>query len=207
MLRTPPTPPSCPRRARVAGRTRVPGDKSISHRYACSAQWPTACRTISGYSPGADCAATLACLRALGVAIRRTGDHAFEITGPRPRRPAAAPAGPLDAVNSGTTMRLLSGILAAHPFQTTIGGDRSLQRRPMRRIIDPLTRMGARIESARRPPAADHRRRRPRSRSTYAPASSERAGQERRAAGRTPGRGPHDGRSNPRPRGIIRSGR
>ena len=131
---------------RVAGRTRVPGDKSISHRYAMFAALADGVSTISGYSTGADCAATLACLQALGVGVRRTGDHSFEIEG-RGVRGFRSPAGPLDAANSGTTMRLMSGILAAHSMESTIGGDRSLSRRPMQRVINPLTRMGARITS------------------------------------------------------------
>jgi 3-phosphoshikimate 1-carboxyvinyltransferase len=137
---------------RVEGRTRVPGDKSISHRYAMLAALADGVSTISGYSSGADCAATLACLRALGVAIRQTGGQAFEVTG-RGVLGLQPAAEPLDAANSGTTMRLMSGILAAHPMRTTIGGDRSLSRRPMQRVIEPLTRMGARIESdGGRPP-------------------------------------------------------
>jgi 3-phosphoshikimate 1-carboxyvinyltransferase len=131
---------------RVAGRTRVPGDKSISHRYAMFAALADGVSTISGYSPGADCAATLACLRALGARVRQTGDHTFEIEG-RGLRGLLPTAAPLDAVNSGTTMRLMSGILAAHRMRTTIGGDRSLSKRPMQRVIEPLTRMGAGIES------------------------------------------------------------
>src|SRR6476660_6224566 len=131
---------------RVAGRTRVPGDKSISHRYAMFAALADGVSTITGYSTGADCAATLACLQALGVGVRRMGNHSFEIEG-RGVRGFRSPTGPLDAANSGTTMRLMSGILAAHPMETTIGGDRSLSRRPMQRVIDPLTRMGARITS------------------------------------------------------------
>jgi 3-phosphoshikimate 1-carboxyvinyltransferase len=137
---------------RVAGRTRVPGDKSISHRYAMLAALADGRSTITGYSPGADCATTLACLRALATGVRQTGDHAFEIDGRGLRGLRPAP-GPLDAGNSGTTMRLMSGILAAHPMETTMGGDRSLSRRPMTRVIEPLTRMGARIEAADgRPP-------------------------------------------------------
>ena len=137
---------------RVSGRTRVPGDKSISHRYAMLAALGDGVSTITGYSPGADCAATLECLRSLGVRVQRTGEGSFEVEGRglRGLRPARAP---LDAVNSGTTMRLMSGILAAHCMQTTIVGDRSLSKRPMQRVIEPLTRMGARIESAGgRPP-------------------------------------------------------
>jgi 3-phosphoshikimate 1-carboxyvinyltransferase len=101
---------------------------------------------ISGYSPGADCAATLGCLRALGVSIQPTGPAAIAIAG-RGLGGLRAPAAQLDAVNSGTTLRLLAGIVAGHPFRAVIGGDDSLQRRPMRRIIEPLSRMGARIDS------------------------------------------------------------
>ncbi len=131
---------------RASGRVRVPGDKSISHRYALMAALADGESTIDGYSSGADCAATLACLRALGVAIRPTGPAALAIAG-RGLGGLQAPRAALDAVNSGTTLRLMSGILAGHAFTTTIGGDESLQRRPMRRIIEPLTRMGARIDA------------------------------------------------------------
>ncbi len=102
--------------------------------------------TISGFSPGADCAATLDCLRRLGATVRKTGPSAMTILG-RGVGGLQPPEGPLDAANSGTTMRLLSGIVAAHPFRTVMTGDGSLQRRPMRRIIDPLVRMGARIDA------------------------------------------------------------
>lgn len=138
---------------RVAGQIRVPGDKSISHRYAMLAALADGPSTIHGYSSGADCAATLACLNSLGVAIRQTAGL-VEING-RGLRGLRAPAAPLDASNSGTTMRLLSGIVAAHEFRTVIEGDPSLSRRPMRRVIDPLTRMGATIMSKDgRPPLA-----------------------------------------------------
>jgi 3-phosphoshikimate 1-carboxyvinyltransferase len=137
--------------ARAAGRIQVPGDKSISHRYALLAALADGQSIIEGYSPGADCAATLACLRALGVAIRTDG--ATVTVAGRGLRGLSAAAGPVDAANSGTTVRLLSGIVAAHPFRTVITGDASLRRRPMRRIIDPLTQMGARIDAADgRPP-------------------------------------------------------
>ena len=135
---------------RIAGRVRVPGDKSISHRYALFAALAEGRSIIRGYSPGADCAATLSCLAALGVRIERppltagTGVPALTIIG-RGLRGLHAPAAPLDAGNSGTTLRLLSGILAAHPFTATITGDDSLRKRPMRRVIEPLSRMGARI--------------------------------------------------------------
>ncbi|MCA1562629.1 MAG: 3-phosphoshikimate 1-carboxyvinyltransferase [Acidobacteria bacterium] len=142
--------------ARVSGSVRVPGDKSISHRYALMAALADGSSTIRGYSSGADCAATLKCLDALGVAIRRTPDAGVAIDG-RGVRGLAAPATTLDAANSGTTLRLLAGVLAAHPFSTCIGGDTSLERRPMRRVIEPLTLMGARVDSANgRPPLTVH---------------------------------------------------
>lgn len=137
--------------SRAGGRVRVPGDKSISHRYALLAALADGDSRLAGFSPGADCAATLGCLRALGVEVRRTGE-AIVITG-RGVRGLRAPDGPLDAANSGTTLRLLAGIVAAHPFRTVLSGDASLSRRPMRRIIEPLVRMGARITSPEgRPP-------------------------------------------------------
>jgi 3-phosphoshikimate 1-carboxyvinyltransferase len=131
--------------ARAAGKIRVPGDKSISHRYALLGALAAGTSTFDNYSPGADCGATLACLRALGVGIIREGPRVV-IAGRGPLGLSAS-ARPLDAANSGTTMRLLSGIVAGHPFRTVIGGDASLSRRPMRRIIAPLTRMGARVDS------------------------------------------------------------
>lgn len=142
--------------ARAQGRVRVPGDKSISHRYAMLAALADGESTIAGYSPGADCAATLACLRGLGVAIQQAADRTVVVNG-RGLGGLRAPSAPLDALNSGTTMRLLSGIVAGHPFRTVITGDPSLQRRPMRRIIDPLSRMGARIDANQgRPPLTIH---------------------------------------------------
>lgn len=152
MLRTPADTITIAPASRAAGRVRVPGDKSISHRYALLAALADGESVIGGYSPGADCAATLECLRGLGVTIRRSAPATLAITG-RGLGGLRAPAAPLDAVNSGTTMRLLSGIVAAHPFRTIVTGDASLRRRPMRRIIEPLTRMGARIEAeGGRPP-------------------------------------------------------
>jgi 3-phosphoshikimate 1-carboxyvinyltransferase len=135
---------------RASGRVTVPGDKSISHRYAMLAALADGRSTIRGYSGGADCAATLECVRALGARVERHGAD-VQITGCRHVLRQAAE--PLDAANSGTTMRLLSGIVAAQPFRTVISGDASLTRRPMRRVIDPLERMGAHIASENgRPP-------------------------------------------------------
>jgi 3-phosphoshikimate 1-carboxyvinyltransferase len=102
--------------------------------------------TIQGYLTGADCLATLDCLRALGVTIRQDADGGIAVQG-RGLNGLTAPAGPLDAANSGTSMRLLAGVVAAHGFRTVLGGDASLARRPMRRVITPLTLMGATIAS------------------------------------------------------------
>jgi 3-phosphoshikimate 1-carboxyvinyltransferase len=116
---------------------------------------------VRNYAPGGDCASTLSCLAALGVPIRRTGDidrsPVIHIQGQGLRGLRAAQH-PLDCGNSGSTMRMLAGVVAAHPFVTRLAGDQSLSRRPMRRIIGPLTRMGARIEAAAgdRPPLAIH---------------------------------------------------
>jgi 3-phosphoshikimate 1-carboxyvinyltransferase len=144
----------------VRGSVRPPGDKSISHRYALFAALADGISQLDGYSTGADCASTLNCLRALGVAIQVTGRDAtglqLRITGRGPRG-FLAPADTLDAGNSGSTMRMLAGILAAQPFVSRIAGDESLSRRPMRRIVDPLERMGARIGSSDgRPPLTIH---------------------------------------------------
>ena len=141
--------------ARVHGRLRVPGDKSISHRYAILGALATGRTLIRDFAPGADCATTLACLKALGVGVAVRSDPSLEESreGPlitveidgRGLRGLEPPSGILDAHNSGTTMRLLAGVLAAHPFESTLVGDGSLSRRPMGRVIEPLTRMGARI--------------------------------------------------------------
>jgi 3-phosphoshikimate 1-carboxyvinyltransferase len=142
---------------RVRGRVRPPGDKSISHRYALLAAIADGASIIRGYSTGADCASTLRCLAGLGVAIEdgpRDPARGREIrVAGRGIRGLTAAAGVLDAGNSGSTIRMLAGILAAHPFRTSITGDDSLRRRPMRRVIVPLERMGARFTSdAGRPP-------------------------------------------------------
>jgi 3-phosphoshikimate 1-carboxyvinyltransferase len=128
---------------RVRGRLRVPGDKSIAHRYALLASLAPGRSVIRGFAPGADCRSTLRCLHALGVDVARADDTVTVIgRGPRAFR---SPDGPIDAGNSGTTTRLLSGILAAQPITVTLAGDESLSRRPMRRVIEPLARMGASI--------------------------------------------------------------
>jgi 3-phosphoshikimate 1-carboxyvinyltransferase len=147
---------------RVSGTIRVPGDKSISHRYALLAAIASGRSTIHNYAPGGDCASTLQCLGGLGVFIQRTPQNAgmtVVIDGRGLRGLTAAPAA-LDCGNSGSTMRMLAGVVAAHSFATTLVGDRSLSRRPMRRVMDPLSRMGARIEAlaGERPPLTIHGR-------------------------------------------------
>ena len=143
---------------RLGGRLRVPGDKSISHRYALLAALATGTSTITGYSTGADCRSTLACLRGLGVPIAATpeadGDRLTVVVTGGGLDALQPPPAPLDAGNSGTTMRLLAGVLAGRAFVCTLVGDASLNRRPMRRVVEPLTAMGARILSAEggRPP-------------------------------------------------------
>ena len=140
----------------VSGAIQLPGDKSISHRYAMLAAIAEGPTKITNYSTGADCQSTLACMRALGATIEIKDDvlciHGVGLDGLR--EPAAA----LDAGNSGSTIRMLSGILAAQPFVTTIGGDESLSRRPMERIMKPLAQMGARIDARenRFPPLTIH---------------------------------------------------
>lgn len=145
---------------RIRGTVRLAGDKSISHRYALLAALAEGRSMIAQYSQGADCAATLDCLAAAGMEVRRTRSAdlglTVEIQG-RGLQGLRAPASPLDARNSGTTMRLLSGIVAAHPFTSVLVGDASLTKRPMGRVIAPLELMGARIESHdKKPPLTIH---------------------------------------------------
>src|SRR6186997_477341 len=143
----------------IAGALRVPGDKSISHRYALLAAIADGRSTIANYAPGADCASTLSCIEALGAIVSRTSaarenEPALVTIDGRGLRGLRTPGAPLDCGNSGSTMRMLGGVVAAHPFISTLIGDASLSRRPMRRIIGPLAQMGAAITagSGDRPP-------------------------------------------------------
>src|SRR3954466_2018338 len=131
--------------ARVSGATAPPGEKSISPRYAMISAIAEGPSRIRNYSTGADCHSTLACVRALGIDVQGSGT---EFTLPRRGLDGLrAPVADLDAGNSGSTIRMLSGILAAQPFRTRIFGDASLSRRPMQRIMKPLAEMGARIDA------------------------------------------------------------
>lgn len=131
---------------RLRGAVCVPGDKSISHRYAMLGAIAEGTTRIAGFASSADCQSTLDCLAALGVAVRRS-ENEVEIDGRGPNG-LSAPTRDLDAGNSGSTMRMLAGILAGQPFRSRLTGDESLSRRPMKRIIEPLCEMGARINSA-----------------------------------------------------------
>jgi 3-phosphoshikimate 1-carboxyvinyltransferase len=129
---------------RVTGELRVPGDKSISHRAAMLSSLAHGRSTLENFSSAQDCAATLACLQALGVRVVRNGS-AVVIEGAGASG-LKQPARSLDAQNSGTTMRLLAGILAGQAFPSTITGDDSLRTRPMLRVAEPLRLMGAQVE-------------------------------------------------------------
>jgi 3-phosphoshikimate 1-carboxyvinyltransferase len=130
----------------VTGSLSLPGDKSISHRYAMLAAIAQGTTHLDNFSTGADCASTLNCLRALGCEWVQNREDSIEIHGRGSR--LEAPRTSLDCGNSGSTMRMLSGILAGQEFTSTLVGDESLSRRPMARMIKPLTTMGARISSA-----------------------------------------------------------
>jgi len=135
----------------VAGFVRLPGDKSVSHRYAMLAAIAEGTTRLENFSTGADCASTLGCLQSLGVDVQRQ-ENAVVVRG---RGPKLRPPGSLLACgNSGSTMRMLSGILAGQKFTSDLTGDESLSRRPMARIIAPLEMMGARItaQNGGRPP-------------------------------------------------------
>jgi 3-phosphoshikimate 1-carboxyvinyltransferase len=130
---------------RVDGVVELPGDKSVSHRYAILGALAEGRTEIANYASAADCRSTLECLRQLGVAIE-SKDRTVRIAGAgldglkQPRRA-------LDAENSGSTIRMLAGVLAGQPFASTLTGDESLRRRPMRRVVEPLRQMGANIQA------------------------------------------------------------
>jgi len=127
----------------ILGSLTLPGDKGISHRYAMLGAFAEGTSRFTNFSTGADCASTLACMEALGANVNRTNEGAVEITGVAGR---VTPANhPLDCGNSGSTMRMISGLLAAQQGSFTLIGDASLCRRPMERIRKPLEEMGARL--------------------------------------------------------------
>jgi len=127
----------------VLGSLRLPGDKSISHRYGMLAAFAEGTSHFSNFSTGADCASTLACMQALGASVRKLEDATVEVTG---IGGCVKPSDqPLDCGNSGSTMRMISGLLAPQRGTFTLTGDASLSRRPMERIRKPLASMGARL--------------------------------------------------------------
>ena len=129
----------------LRGKVEIPGDKSISHRCIMLGSIADGTTEVHNFLQGADCRATIDCFRKLGIEIENNGSsvvvHGKGIHG------LNAPSEILDVGNSGTTTRLISGILAGQPFDSKLSGDASLNSRPMRRIIEPLTRMGANISS------------------------------------------------------------
>lgn len=128
---------------RIKGRLTLPGDKSISHRAALIAALASGSSEISNFSSAADCASTVACLQQLGARVETTAGK-LRFAG---NHQLSAPNASLDCGNSGSTMRILAGVLAGHDFSAELIGDESLSARPMRRIIEPLELMGATIES------------------------------------------------------------
>jgi 3-phosphoshikimate 1-carboxyvinyltransferase len=139
----------------ILGSLRLPGDKSISHRYAMLAAIAEGATRLRNFSTGADCASTLSCVQQLGCVARKHQDGVIEIEG---RARLQQPRTSLDCGNSGSTMRMLSGILAGQDFACDLHGDESLSRRPMARVITPLRQMGAEISAAAgdRPPLHIH---------------------------------------------------
>ncbi len=129
----------------VRGSVQLPGDKSISHRYAMLAGIAEGPSRLENYSTGADCASTLGCMRGLGVKWERKEGTVIEVQGSG--LALITPDRALDCGNSGSTMRMLSGIVAGQKFSSEMIGDASLSRRPMERVIKPLIAMGAHIDS------------------------------------------------------------
>jgi 3-phosphoshikimate 1-carboxyvinyltransferase len=131
----------------IVGSLRLPGDKSISHRYAMLSGFAEGVSRLTNFSTGVDCASTLACMEALGATVNRTGADSVEITGVAGRVGAGdgTREWSLDCGNSGSTMRMISGLLAPQQGRFTLIGDASLSQRPMERIRKPLAAMGARL--------------------------------------------------------------
>jgi len=127
----------------IQGRLRLPGDKSISHRVALIAALASESSEISNFSTARDCASTISCLKELGISIEQR-DQKLIFAG---NQKLVAPRRPLDCGNSGSTLRILTGVLAGHDLTAELIGDESLSSRPMRRIIEPLELMGAKIEA------------------------------------------------------------
>jgi 3-phosphoshikimate 1-carboxyvinyltransferase len=130
----------------IRGRVKVPGDKSISHRLAMLGAIAEGKTSIENFATSQDCQSTLSCLRLLGTSVTIRQPNSVVILG-KGLRGLNAASTVLDAGNSGSTIRMLSGILSGQEFVSRISGDESLCRRPMKRIIDPLTQMGAKVQA------------------------------------------------------------
>lgn len=130
----------------LRGEITVPGDKSISHRGVMFGSIAKGTTEITGFLNSADCNSTIDCFRQMGISITKKDEHTVLVDG-KGMRGLSAPSGFLDAGNSGTTVRLMSGILSAQSFPVTVTGDASIQKRPMKRIMEPLSLMGADITS------------------------------------------------------------
>ena len=131
----------------LRGSLTIPGDKSISHRSVMFGSLAQGTTEITHFLKGADCLSTISCFRSMGVEIQEK-DGKILVHG-RGLRGLKRPEGVLDCGNSGTTTRLLAGILCGQDFDSVLTGDASIQKRPMKRVIDPLSRMGANIVSVR----------------------------------------------------------
>ena len=142
--------------SRLSGSLLLPGDKSISHRFAMIASLAEGTSKITNYSTGADCHSTLGCVKALGIEVEEQGTT-VTIQG-KGLNGWSKPAHDLDAGNSGSTIRMMAGLLAGQPFTSTMFGDESLSRRPVDRVMKPLSQMGAKFEARdnRFPPLTVH---------------------------------------------------
>ena len=136
---------TCTKSGSLKGEIQVPGDKSISHRAVMFGALAKGTTRITGFLQGADCLSTISCFERMGISIENRGDEVL-VHG-QGMRGLKKPADVLDCGNSGTTMRLISGILSAQDFDVTLTGDASIQKRPMKRIMTPLSQMGASIRS------------------------------------------------------------
>lgn len=128
----------------LKGELHIPGDKSISHRSVMFGAIAEGKTVIKNFLPGADCLSTIACFRKMGVEIEQNGSDVTVLG--KGLDQLAEPAELLDVGNSGTTIRLMLGILAGRPFHSTVAGDESIAKRPMKRVTEPLRKMGAKID-------------------------------------------------------------
>ena len=132
---------------KLNGELTVPGDKSISHRSIMLGSLAKGTTEVSGFLQGADCLSSISCFEKMGVEIENDVEHNLVRIHGKGLHGLTEPASVLDVGNSGTTTRLMSGILSAQPFSSTVDGDASIRKRPMGRIMTPLSQMGANFQS------------------------------------------------------------